>query len=182
MAKSYFLSKAFWNARKSFPLCGWYGLLGFQPDLWHTHLCASEVCYKLHPIRPEGAEALSPGHRPGYKCMQLTPCKGKSILHRADFYAFAPSGRSHSSIFTQGVTLGYELLPLRGIGLTAWKIFNDGMMRWRHSGTLEKKLSSWEKRFSQLEKWNWSFYSCGRLLIRRASKSYSLPCMWSHFR
>lgn len=38
------------------------------------------------------------------------PCKGNSLL----FYAFALSGRMLNPIATQGDTLGYELMPLRG--------------------------------------------------------------------
>ena len=33
----------------------------------------------IYPARPEGAEALSPGQRPGYKAMSNAPCKGKSF-------------------------------------------------------------------------------------------------------
>ena len=29
--------------------------------------------------RPEGAEALSPGQRPGFVGVSLAPCKGKSL-------------------------------------------------------------------------------------------------------
>ena len=32
-----------------------------------------------YPARPEGAEALSPGQRPGYKAISNAPCKGKSF-------------------------------------------------------------------------------------------------------
>lgn len=38
------------------------------------------------------------------------PCKGNSLL----FYDFALSGRMLNPIATQGDTLGYELMPLRG--------------------------------------------------------------------
>ena len=34
---------------------------------------------KFCPTRPEGAEALSPGQRPGYEVSQNAPCKGKSF-------------------------------------------------------------------------------------------------------
>ena len=33
----------------------------------------------IYPARPEGAEALSPGQRPGYKAISNAPCKGKSF-------------------------------------------------------------------------------------------------------
>ena len=39
----------------------------------------STVCKPSQPARPEGAEALSPGHRPGYEVSQNAPCKGKSF-------------------------------------------------------------------------------------------------------
>ena len=32
-----------------------------------------------YAARPEGAEALSPGHRPGFVGVSLAPCKGKSL-------------------------------------------------------------------------------------------------------
>ena len=33
----------------------------------------------IYPARPERAEALSPGQRPGYKAISNAPCKGKSF-------------------------------------------------------------------------------------------------------
>ena len=36
-------------------------------------------CQKPIAARPEGAKALSPGQRPGYKAFSNTPCKGKSF-------------------------------------------------------------------------------------------------------
>ena len=33
----------------------------------------------IEAARPEGAEALSPGQRPGFVGVSLTPCKGKSF-------------------------------------------------------------------------------------------------------
>ena len=34
-----------------------------------------------YPARPERAEALSPGQRPGYKAISNAPCKGKSFKY-----------------------------------------------------------------------------------------------------
>ena len=54
-------------------------------------------CLEDCPIRPERAEAPSPGQRPGYDIeMVITPCKGKSFPTAAIFL---------------------KLLPLQGAGL-----------------------------------------------------------------
>ena len=44
----------------------------------------------LKPIaaRPEGAEAPSPGQRPGFWWVSLAPCKGKSFTYRKEFSFF----------------------------------------------------------------------------------------------
>ena len=34
--------------------------------VWRVEQKVMRVCHKPHPIRPERAEALSPGHRPGF--------------------------------------------------------------------------------------------------------------------
>ena len=49
------------------------------------------VCHKPHPIRPEGAEALSPGQRPGFqnRYNKVRPERAKAF----NFKAFALSGR-----------------------------------------------------------------------------------------
>ena len=60
-----------------------------RPSVWlklsSTPSCTVEIIlYTLlycliYPARPEGAEALSPGQRPGYKAISNAPCKGKSF-------------------------------------------------------------------------------------------------------
>ena len=52
-------------------------------------------CLEDCPIRPERAEAPSPGQRPGYDIeMVITPCKGKSFPTAAIYFnAFALTGR-----------------------------------------------------------------------------------------
>ena len=60
-----------------------------HPSVWLklpcTPSCTVEIIlYTLlygliYPARPEGAEALSPGQRPGYKAISNAPCKGKSF-------------------------------------------------------------------------------------------------------
>ena len=45
----------------------------------------------LEAARPEGAEALSPGQRPGLFCsVSLSPCKGKSFKTRGNLQSFCP--------------------------------------------------------------------------------------------
>ena len=73
-------------------LTGFIGLMG--------------VCHKSHPIRPERAEAPSPGHRPGCSGWCNAPCKGKSFKIRSKFKAFALTGRQVSVYNTQGDALG----------------------------------------------------------------------------
>ena len=57
-------------------------------------------------IRPERAEAPSPGHRPGCSGWCNAPCKGKSFKIRSKFKAFALTGRQVSIYNTQGDALG----------------------------------------------------------------------------
>ena len=72
-------------------------------------------------VRPEGAEALSPGQRPGFGGVSLAPCKGKSFTYRkvfsifircilkpewVYFKAFALTGRIADCHYTQGDALG----------------------------------------------------------------------------
>ena len=46
----------------------------------------------------------------------LSPCKGKSFeTPGAICKAFALTGRLADCLYTQGVALGYELLPLQGV-------------------------------------------------------------------
>ena len=69
---------------------------------------------KVKAARPKGAEAHSPGHTPWVKVSQITmrPAGAKALI----INAFALTGRIMiCDTFTQGVALGYELLPLRGV-------------------------------------------------------------------
>ena len=61
-----------------------------------------------YPIRPVRAEALSPGHRPGYLwAKNLSPCKGKSFKTPDNFKAVALTGRLADCHYTtQGDALG----------------------------------------------------------------------------
>jgi len=45
---------------------------------------------KTQAARPEGAEALSPGQRPGYKAISNAPCKGKSFKTPGNFLKLLP--------------------------------------------------------------------------------------------
>ena len=45
---------------------------------------------KAQAARPEGAEAHSPGQRPGYKAISNAPCKGKSFKTPGYFLKLLP--------------------------------------------------------------------------------------------
>ena len=49
---------------------------------------------KFYPTRPEGAEALSPGQRPGLlRMIAYRPVRAKALKYRAIYKAFALTGR-----------------------------------------------------------------------------------------
>ena len=51
----------------------------------------------------------------------LSPCKGKNFkTPGAICKAFALTGRLADCLYTQGVALGYELLPLQGVLLNEY--------------------------------------------------------------
>ena len=50
--------------------------------------------FKFYPTRPEGAEALSPGQRPGLlRMIAYRPVRAKAFKYRAIYKAFALTGR-----------------------------------------------------------------------------------------
>jgi len=60
-----------------------------------------------YPARPERAEALSPGQRPGLLCSQTCrPVRAKALKFPAISKAFALTGRLADCLYTQGVALG----------------------------------------------------------------------------
>ena len=62
---------------------------------------------KFYPTRPEGAEALSPGQRPGLFWTQTCrPVRAKALKLQAFYKAFALTGRLADCHYTQGVALG----------------------------------------------------------------------------
>ena len=62
---------------------------------------------KFFPKRPEGAEALSPGHRPGLSCSQTwRPVRAKALKLLTIYKAFALTGRIAHCHYTQGAALG----------------------------------------------------------------------------
>ena len=68
------------------------------------------------PTRPEGAEALSPGQRPGLFWTQTCrPVRAKALKLQAIYKAFALTGRLVDCQYTQGVALGWGLLPFQGV-------------------------------------------------------------------
>ena len=62
---------------------------------------------QVSPTRPERAEALSPGHRPGGLCTQTCrPVRAKALLIAGNFKAFALTGRLVDCHYTQDDALG----------------------------------------------------------------------------
>ena len=61
----------------------------------------------IEAARPERAEALSPGHRPGLSCSQTwRPVRAKASKNQAIYKAVALTGRIADCYYTQGVALG----------------------------------------------------------------------------
>ena len=68
------------------------------------------------PTRPERAEALSPGQRPGLlRALAYRPERAKALKLQAIYKAFALTGRLSDCHYTQGDALGYELLGLQPV-------------------------------------------------------------------
>ena len=90
-----------------------------QPSKKCTNVARSGVCQNSQAVRPEGAEAHSPGQRPGYFVfiMNNAPCKGNTLIIR--LLPLQGVGLV-LGIFTQGAALGYVLLPLRGVTLASF--------------------------------------------------------------
>ena len=64
-------------------------------------------CALFCSIRPERAEAPSPGHRPGLLQTQTCrPERAKALKYRAMYKAFALTGRLTDCHYTQGDALG----------------------------------------------------------------------------
>ena len=62
---------------------------------------------KFCPTRPEGAEALSPGQRPGLlRMIAYRPVRAKALKLQAIYKAVALTGRLADSHYTQGDALG----------------------------------------------------------------------------
>ena len=60
-----------------------------------------------YTARPERAEALSPGQRPGLLSSQTCrPVRAKALKYRTIYKAFALTGRLADCLYTQGVALG----------------------------------------------------------------------------
>ena len=73
--------------------------------------------YALYcPIRPERAEAPSPGHCPGLlRALVCRPVRAKALKLQAKHKAFALTGRLADCHYTQGDALGWELLGLQPV-------------------------------------------------------------------
>ena len=65
------------------------------------------VFFKFFPSRPEGAEAHSPGHRPGlFWAVTCRPVRAKALKLLAIYKAVALTGRLSDCHCTQGDALG----------------------------------------------------------------------------
>ena len=61
----------------------------------------------IEAARPEGAEALSPGQRPGLSCSQTwRPVRAKALKLQAIIKLLPLQGDKFANITTQGVALG----------------------------------------------------------------------------
>ena len=61
----------------------------------------------LSPTRPEGAEAHSPGQRPGlFGAVTCRPVRAKALKLLAIYKAVALTGRFAHCLYTQGAALG----------------------------------------------------------------------------
>ena len=59
------------------------------------------------PLRPERAEAPSPGHRPGLlRTQTCRPERAKAFIYQTKYKAFALTGRLVDCYYTQGDALG----------------------------------------------------------------------------
>ena len=62
---------------------------------------------QVSPTRPERAEALSPGHRPGlFGAVTCRPVRAKALKLQAIYKAVALTGRIADCHYTQGDALG----------------------------------------------------------------------------
>ena len=63
--------------------------------------------FKFYPTRPEGAEAFSPGQRPGLlRMIAYRPVRAKALKLLTIYKAFALTGRLADCHYTQGAALG----------------------------------------------------------------------------
>ena len=70
-------------------------------------LCKILKFRKFYPTRPERAEALSPGQRPGLLRSQTwRPVRAKALKLLAIYKAIALTGRIAHCLYTQGDALG----------------------------------------------------------------------------
>ena len=70
-------------------------------------LCKILKFRKFYPTRPERAEALSPGQRPGLlRSQTCRPVRAKALKLQAIHKAVALTGRIADCLYTQGDALG----------------------------------------------------------------------------
>ena len=98
--------------------------------LWQkSPKCERFFLQKTQAARPEGAEAHSPGQRPGYKAISNAPCKGKSFKTPGNFL---------------------KLLPLQ-VGCVG-QTFERGIWQQNHGSECDKRGTECDKRGSECDK------------------------------
>ena len=76
-------------------------------ETFDTKLITTDHITQVLPPRPEGAETLSPGQRPGLlRMIAYRPVRAKALKLLTIYKAFALTGRLADCHYTQGAALG----------------------------------------------------------------------------
>ena len=92
----------------------------YDDSCWNNH----DLCGWNYPIRPERAEAPSPGRRPGWLWTPTCrPERAKALKNPAINNSFALTGRLVACYYTQGDALGCELLGFQPVSTVHFGYF-----------------------------------------------------------
>ena len=93
----------------------------YDDSCWNNHA----LCGWNYPIRPERAEAPSPGRRPGWLWTPTCrPKRAKALKNPAINNSFALTGRLVACYYTQGDALGCGLLGFQPVSTIHFGYFN----------------------------------------------------------